>query len=380
MGEDVTGESTKGETDQPLVTAVVPAYNAEGVIRETLESVSAQTYRNLEIIVVDDGSSDGTCAVVEDWARRDPRVRLIRQPNAGVGAARNTGIAAAKGKYIAPIDADDVWHPDKTRAQVTVMEKWGDKAGFAYCWTRLINEDSEFKDFQPTCTAEGDIFLALFFHNFTHNASSPMFRASALREVGGYATREDQGGVQGCEDWELCLRVAERYHVCVAPRYLVDYRVAGSGMSFNVDGMEKSFLWMIRSVLRRQPQISQKLVRWTSGHLYLYLALKARAGGNTATAMRCLKNAAQNDLAVVLAPRFFGTIAQGLYRSVRPSKPDPAETTVAPGNPSEPGNASGRSSRKKHKWRQVFKGSLFWLLYKRIEGSRFTSLIGQHTQ
>ncbi|HEY5895751.1 MAG TPA: glycosyltransferase family A protein [Chthoniobacterales bacterium] len=373
MGEDVTSESAKGQAGQPLVSVVVPAFNAEDLIKETLESVSAQHYSNLEIIIVDDGSSDGTCAVVEDWAKRDPRVRLIRQPNAGVGAARNTGIAAAKGKYIAPVDADDIWHPDKTLAQVTVMEKWGDSAGFAYCWTRLINEASEFKTLQPTCSVEGDVFYPLFFRNFTHNASSPMFRASALREVGGYATREEQGGVQGCEDWELCLRVAERYKVCVAPRYLIDYRVAGSGMSFNVNGMEKSFHWMIRATTRRQPQISKKLVRWTTGHLYLYLALKARVGGQTPTTLRCLKNAMQNDPAVLLAPRFVGTLAQSIYRTIRPWKNVPSGPGgVATEQPLQP-------AKPNHTWRHVFNRRLMWMLYMHVENSRFTSLVKGQT-
>src|SRR6476660_90490 len=96
-----------------LVSVVVPAYNAEKTILETICSVRAQTYRNLDIVVVDDGSVDGTPGIVERHARTDSRVRLIRQANLGVAAARNRGIAEARADYIAPIDADDLWESTK---------------------------------------------------------------------------------------------------------------------------------------------------------------------------------------------------------------------------------------------------------------------------
>jgi glycosyltransferase involved in cell wall biosynthesis len=372
MGEEA-GSDSSTKTDQPLVSVVVPAFNAEETIRETLESVSRQSYEHLEIIVVDDGSTDGTCDVVEALRARDSRLRLIRQANGGVGAARNAGIAAASGKYIAPIDADDVWEPEKTDSQVAVLEEWGDSAGFAYCWTRLISEDGELRSCQPRCVAEGRVFLALFFRNFTHNASSPMFRAAVLREVGGYATREEQGGAQGCEDWELCLRVAERYEVCLAPKYLVNYRVREAGMSCNASGMEKSFQWMVRATLQRQPQISEKLIRWNMGHFYLYLAAKARGSRNHSTALRYLKVATQKDFATVLEPRFAATLVRSAIRSVFPRKHLPKR---------DPSGARDMSVRPRapQSEKPTLKDRLRWLPYRRIERSRFLSLIKQQAQ
>ncbi|HZP58789.1 MAG TPA: glycosyltransferase family A protein, partial [Opitutaceae bacterium] len=233
-----------------LVSIVIAAHNAVGYLDETLASAVAQRYNPLEIIVVDDGSTDATAELVRGWSERDPRIRLIQQANAGVGAARNTGIAAARGRYIAPLDADDLWDPDKITAQVAEMELWGPRAGFAYCWVRTINEHGRMTGIQPRCSASGGVFGALLIGNFLHNASVPLFRADALKLVGGYATREEQGGVQGCEDWELCLRVANRYDVCVVPRVLVSYRIVQSGMSFNVRGMERSYLWLLGEARR----------------------------------------------------------------------------------------------------------------------------------
>src|SRR5512135_2363973 len=103
---------------EPMVSAVIPACNAAAFIRQTLDSVLGQTLDSLEAIVIDDGSADETGAIVEGFAQRDPRVRLIHQENAGVGAARNTGIRHARGRYVAPIDADDIWFADKLKKQV----------------------------------------------------------------------------------------------------------------------------------------------------------------------------------------------------------------------------------------------------------------------
>ena len=95
----------------PTVSVVIPCYNAAVSIAETLATISAQTIRDIEILVVDDGSKDDSCGIVERAAAADPRIRLIRQPNAGVSVARNTGISAARAAIIALMDADDRWAP-----------------------------------------------------------------------------------------------------------------------------------------------------------------------------------------------------------------------------------------------------------------------------
>ena len=124
-----------------LVSVVVPAYNAGATIDATLDSVRAQSYRHLEILVVDDGSSDDTAARVERHAAADPRVRLLRQPNAGVAAARNLGLRAARGAYVAPIDADDLWHPHKVERQVRMLEHGPPALGMVYTWYAVIDAE-----------------------------------------------------------------------------------------------------------------------------------------------------------------------------------------------------------------------------------------------
>src|SRR5579883_3127014 len=113
---------TGSERDQPLISVVIPAYNAARTIGATLRSVIDQTYPNIEIIVVDDGSTDGTAAIVRSVLAGEPRLRFVAQGNAGVAAARNAGAALARGDFIAPVDADDLWHPTKLAKQMELMK------------------------------------------------------------------------------------------------------------------------------------------------------------------------------------------------------------------------------------------------------------------
>lgn len=120
------------DTGTAMVSVIMPAYNAAATLAASMRSALSQTHARLELLVVDDCSSDATSEVAEAIAVRDPRVRLIRQPaNAGVAAARNAGIEAASGSHIAFLDSDDLWHGDKLRKQLTHMQITGDSICYA---------------------------------------------------------------------------------------------------------------------------------------------------------------------------------------------------------------------------------------------------------
>ena len=105
-----------------LVSVLIPAFNAQATLLQTLQSVERQSFGDLEVIVVDDGSRDDTARIAADFAARDTRFRLVRQANAGAAAARNAALALARGEWIAPLDADDLWHPDKLARQVQCLK------------------------------------------------------------------------------------------------------------------------------------------------------------------------------------------------------------------------------------------------------------------
>ena len=221
----MTGRSPGDPDDHAaLVSVILPACNAERFIGKTLESVLAQTWRKLEIVAVDDGSEDRTAEIVREHARRDPRVRLLRQVNRGVAAARNHAIEHSAGALVAPIDADDAWHPLKLERQVRALEAQPPVVGLAYVWSRRV--DAEGRAIGPCAgdTCSGAVFLPLLLGNFIGNSSSPLIRRECFDRVGGYSSAFQTRGAQGCEDWELYLRLAEAYRFLVIPECLVDYR------------------------------------------------------------------------------------------------------------------------------------------------------------
>ncbi len=122
-----------------VVSIITPAFNSSHFIRQTIESVQAQTYEHWEAIIVDDCSQDNTCEIVKEKAKKDDRIRLIRLPqNVGPAVSRNTAIEAAKGRYIAFLDCDDIWVPEKLEKQLDFMEK--NESAFSYTAYETINE------------------------------------------------------------------------------------------------------------------------------------------------------------------------------------------------------------------------------------------------
>jgi teichuronic acid biosynthesis glycosyltransferase TuaG len=127
--------------EEGLVSVVTPVHNAEKYIRQTIASVQAQTYPHWEMVVVDDGSTDESTDIVKNAALQDSRIRLIPQKNRGVAEARNRGMQEAKGRYLAFLDSDDLWKPQKLEKQLALLTK--KNAGFCYGACDVIDENGE---------------------------------------------------------------------------------------------------------------------------------------------------------------------------------------------------------------------------------------------
>ena len=109
---------------RPIVSVIIPCYNAQDNLAQCIDSILGQTLEQIQIICVDDGSADATLEILQDYQARDPRVLVIRQQNAGAGAARNRGLEQATGEYLSFLDADDFFEPDMLEKAVTAAEKW----------------------------------------------------------------------------------------------------------------------------------------------------------------------------------------------------------------------------------------------------------------
>jgi glycosyltransferase involved in cell wall biosynthesis len=149
------------ERAKPKVSVIIPAYNAEKTIEQTLRSAMRQTYPNLEIIVVNDGSTDRTAWIAEQVACGDERVIILDQENSGVAAARNRGIAHSNGEFIAPLDADDIWHPTKTERQLGIFEQAADSVGLVYCYLRHIDAQNKITYSPAPICWRGDVYALL---------------------------------------------------------------------------------------------------------------------------------------------------------------------------------------------------------------------------
>ena len=237
-----------------LVSVIIPAYNAENTLDETLESVRGQTYGDLEIIVVDDGSSDGTCDVARRHATSDHRIRIISIENSGVANARNVGIAASRGEFVAPIDADDLWHPEKIARQMEVMGAHGSEMGYVYTLYRRIDADGRVLFTSGACDFAGHVYLRSLLVNFVGNGSSLLIRRAAFEAVGGYEPDLRRQGAQGCEDYLIQTLIARSWTVGLVPEYLTGYRRIPGAMSMDWKRMARSHLVMLEHVARRLPE------------------------------------------------------------------------------------------------------------------------------
>jgi glycosyltransferase involved in cell wall biosynthesis len=243
--------------DKPLVTVIIPAYNAASTINETLTSVRAQTFRNLEVLVIDDGSNDDTATIVGEHAIEDRRVRLITQSNLGVAAARNRGIAEARADLIAPIDSDDVWAPTKIEKQVDALIS-NDKVGLVYAWSALIDKHGNIEG-EVAAEHDGVVIKRICSGNFIGNASSPLMLKCAILEAGGYDPSLRSAGAQGCEDLLLYFRIAERYQFAVVREHLIGYRRHREAMSRNTLQMLKSYYIVTDKMRRKYPDYADDI-------------------------------------------------------------------------------------------------------------------------
>lgn len=252
----------------PLVSAVIPAYNCERFIAETIRSVLGQTYRDVECIVVDDGSTDGTARVVEAFG---DRVRLVRQANAGPSRARNTGVAAARGEYVAFLDSDDAWLPEKLERQVPLLQS---RPELGLVYTGIYFADETLTPTSVMLPPDGrralrnTLLLELPVIPLSMTGVMP---TRAFHEVGGF---DEQ--LSNASDWDFTCRVAAAFPVEGVQEPLALYRLHGaSQLHRNTRGMERDALATYRKMFDGSalPGEVARLRRRAYANLHTTLAL-----------------------------------------------------------------------------------------------------------
>jgi glycosyltransferase involved in cell wall biosynthesis len=247
------------------ISVIIPAYNYGRFVREAIDSALAQTYPALEVIVVDDGSTDDTAQILVGYG---DRIRVIRQQNQGVAAARNAGIAAARGEYLAFLDSDDVWKPRKLEHDI-VRFKADPDLGLVHCGTETVDNTGRIL-FVSLDGMEGWVatdLLRLDHQVIAAPGSGTAVPKRVAEEIGLF-----DPALQPSDDWDFCYRVATRYRVGFVPEVLVRYRLHGGGIHLNIPRMEIGMLMALAKAFQSPDPAVQSLRTHSYGRIHRVLA------------------------------------------------------------------------------------------------------------
>lgn len=232
-----------------MVSIIIPSYNREKEISRAINSILQQTYENYEIIVVDDGSTDHTGSVVRNF--KDERIRYIRlEQNQGAGHARNIGIQEARYDYIAFLDSDDEWMPDKLNLQMTKLLSVEENFGMVYCRMSGYQRHSDARFICPPMelkseVLEGELFEKLLLHNVI-GTPTVLLRRECLEQVGRF-----KESLLCLEDWEWMLRIAKKWKIGFVDKILVEVHKLDGSISTNVGGYLVTRCYMV-SLYRKE--------------------------------------------------------------------------------------------------------------------------------
>ena len=274
---------------QPLVSVIAPAFNAGQTLREAVESVLAGTYKTIEVIIVDDGSTDSTSAVAEELARSDSRVTLHRRGNGGVSAALNSGLALATGEFVSRLDADDLWHPAKLDRQVEAT-RTNRQAALIYTWVRYIDAEGRVVRDGPRQRFPGRSLCRGIYESLVGGNSSALIRRQSIQDVGGY-----DEALSSWEDLLLQLRISEKHPIDYVPEFLVGYRVRPGSLSATPHNMLASWRTAREMIETYFPQVPRFVRDWANGRRCAELAESFAWNGDHGTSGGLLAEAMRSD-------------------------------------------------------------------------------------
>lgn len=247
----------------PRVTAIITTFNRAHFLRASIRSVLSQTYRDLELLVLDNSSSDDTTRVVESFS--DPRLHYIRHAPLNISRSRSLGLNKANGEFVAFLDDDDEWLPPKIQRQVGAFDAGDSSLGLVYGgFVRIDSEGTEFETHLPIL--RGKILSDLLWQKdaFTGSASNPMMKLSGVMEIGGFDEK-----LMTSEDWEMYLRLSEKYQIDYVPDVVVRIRShRGPRLGDRVgDAMKVEEMVLYRYAVTMSPELRSYYLQKIGGKL-----------------------------------------------------------------------------------------------------------------
>ena len=265
----------------PIASVIVPAFNVARTIAETLDALTAQTFTDLEIIIVDDGSTDDTLDVVRPYLS-DDRVRVVSQPNRGLAGARNSGIAASTGQFVGFCDADDVWEPNKLDAHVDHLQR-NAAVGVSYSGSALFDDDGNplRTEQRPRLTQVDTAHILK--RNPIGNGSAPVIRRAVLDQIAYRPAHETERDwyfdetFRQSEDLECWLRISltTDWQFEGVEGLLTRYRISSGALSSNTERQFETWERVIRKLSHIDPQLFDRHAPAARAYQYRYLSRRA---------------------------------------------------------------------------------------------------------
>ena len=294
----------------PKVSVVIPLYNTEQYIARTLQSALNQTYTDFEILIVDDGSTDRGVEICQSFS--DSRIKILQQANKGLPGARNTGIRHAQGNYIALLDSDDCWSPQKLDRHVAHLEQNPD-VGISFCYSEFINEsDKRLGLYQKSKRLTGITPDYILCRNPVGNGSSAVIRRSVLQDIEFQA--EIQGKTERCyfdehlrersadaTDVEFWLRtcITTKWIIAGIPEVLTYYRINGGGLSANAIQQLYALDRVIEKTRTYAPDVIARCESLARAYHFRYTARRLVTLGESKTAIKMLHSSLRSDWRII---------------------------------------------------------------------------------
>lgn len=277
---------------KPLITIIVPCFNAQNTIKETIESVLKQTYKNYELLIINDGSTDNSVEVCSSYAHSDNRISIISINNHGVSVARNTGIQHAQGEYIAFLDSDDLWQPNKLEQQINFMNSHPE-VGVCFSKVEFISETGQELNQFSTVPTQGLVADGLLAENLTCTTSNILCRQQVIKEVGPFNTT-----MSFAEDQEWLLRVVllSTWKIMGLQEVHVGYRTNQGSLSSQLNHMEQGWELLVSKVRCYAPEFIEQHYDSSKAIYLRYLARRSlRQGDSPSIGLTYMQNSWHYD-------------------------------------------------------------------------------------
>jgi glycosyltransferase involved in cell wall biosynthesis len=279
-----------------IVSIIIPAYNADRFIAATLDCVLAQTFTAFEIIVINDGSTDQTAAIVAQYAERDPRIQLINQANQGISTTRQRGVAAAQGEYFAFLDADDQWRPHYLAAHLQHFAQ-RPQLGISFGRVAFMKLNGELTGAVSSARLTAIEPSHLYYENLLTTTSNAIVRRQVFEQIGGFDVE-----LCGTEDQEFFLRTrCHGWEVVGLDQILVQYRITAGGLSSRLDQLEADWMRFSQKVRAYAPELVQQHEARARASFLRYIARRSlRVSRHPTLGIKLMHQALRSDWRLIL--------------------------------------------------------------------------------